>query len=190
MIQTCAWCSPISIHGVSGIKINIMNIRCSGLCLYISPHLFLCWIWSSPVNRLVFEDNHCSLRSFPALVATAKTRGCAAAVLHYLPVAPTPGVVTPGNQRQWGEFLSSPLTLHSTVSPSDFYPLRTTVAQLWIHLKAHSDNHSELVTHATNKPARVQPRNMRSRSGTSDQQRLSGKFITSPPLTLPETSSC
>jgi hypothetical protein len=67
--------AQISIHGVSGIKINIMNIRCSGLCLYITPHLFLCWIWSSPINGLVFEDNHCSLRSFPALVATAKHVG-------------------------------------------------------------------------------------------------------------------
>lgn len=60
--------ATISTHGLSG-KNKYMNIRYLGLD--ISAHLFLCWIWPSPVNRLVFEGNCYSLRSFPALDATA-----------------------------------------------------------------------------------------------------------------------
>jgi len=150
-----------STRGLSG-KNKYMNIRYLGL--YISAHLFLCWIWPSPVNRSVFEGNCYSLRSFPALDATA-TRGRTAAPP---PCHSTPAVVTPGGQQQWGEFLSSPLTM----------PTATAAVSKWRTLPTSLP----VGNHATCTPV-VGWWHIRSAA-----TRRSVSY--SLPLTFPESSSC
>jgi hypothetical protein len=158
--------ATISIHGVSGIKINI---------------------WISNTWPYTYQPIYSSVKYGPAQLKAITTRSG-----HSMPWPPQQNkwahscTASLSSQLQqycssdpwwlatvrWVPFLSSNSTSHYFsfwCLPSKNY----TVTQQRIHLKTHSNN-CKVVTHAAHKPAHVQSHNMCTHGGTSDQQWFGG----------------
>lgn len=177
-------CSHNTYPRSIGSKNKYMKI--GYLVWYISTHLFLCWIRPSPINRYVFEGiaTHSGHSLSWPPQQHAWVHSCTASL------SPNSSSGDPWWPVKWGEFLSSPFPPDSTISPSDFCPLRTTQPHSCspTYMPAATATPSQWCTvptsltecnHTTYVPC----------GSTSDQQRPSGQFLTPSPLIFPESSS-